>query len=77
MVTACPATVSVAVRADVAVFGAIAYVTVPLPAPLAPELIVIQAAPEDADHAHPAGAVTAAVPTPPPNGAANDVGETA
>jgi len=76
-VTAWLATVSVDVRADVAVFGATAYVTVPLPAPLAPELIVIQATPDDADHAHPAGAVTAAVPTPPPNSAENDVGETA
>jgi len=41
-VTNCPATVNVPVRGEVAVFAAMLNATVPLPLPLAPEVIVNQ-----------------------------------
>ena len=58
-VTVTPATVSVPVRGEVLVLAAIEYVTVPLPLPFAPAVIVSQAALEVAVQAHPAVAVTA------------------
>ena len=49
-VTAWPATVSVAVRGEASGLGAAEYCTLPLPVPLAPEVIVSQAALLDAVH---------------------------
>jgi hypothetical protein len=66
----CPATVSVAERAEVVVFAAAANVTVPLPLPVAPAEIVTQPALLAAVHAQPAVVVTSTVPDPP--AAAND-----
>jgi len=65
IVTACPATVTVSVRALVAVFTLAATVTVPLPVPDAPFTIVSQDAFVEAVQAHPFGAVTATRPLPP------------
>ena len=57
-----PAIVTVPVRDVVPVFAATSYVTDPLPLPVAPALIVIQAALLVAVHAHPLPAVTVTVP---------------
>jgi hypothetical protein len=61
-VNTCPAIVSVPVREDVAVFAATLYPTVPLPLPLAPELMVSQVTLLVAVHAQPAATVTLTVP---------------
>jgi hypothetical protein len=50
-VTVCPATVTVPVLGAGVVFAAIVYVVVPLPTPLAPELIVSHDVVVDANHA--------------------------
>ena len=64
-VKVCPATTSVPVRAPPG-FAAIVKPTVPLPVPLAPEVIVIQLSGVVAVHPHGDGAVTAiVVPAPP------------
>ena len=60
-VTVWPATVSVPMRCDVDVLAVALKVTVPLPVPLAPPLIVSHAALLVAVHAHPAPAVTPVV----------------
>jgi hypothetical protein len=64
-VNVCPATVSVPVRLLVFVFAATEYPTVPLPLPLLPEVIVIQAALLAAVQVQPVGAVTVTLPVPP------------
>ena len=46
-------------------FAATVNATVPLPLPLAPELMVIHDAPVAAVHVHPTGAVTLKEPVPP------------
>ena len=48
-------------REDVAVFGATEYATVPLPLPLAPDVIVSHEALLAAAHVHPAAVVTLAL----------------
>jgi hypothetical protein len=58
------------------VFDATFITTAPLPEPLAPEVMLTQLAPEETDHAHPAGAVTARVAGPPVAGAEIVVGDT-
>jgi hypothetical protein len=60
-VKATPPIVSVAERAVVVGFAVTLYVTDPLPLPVAPALMVIQAALSVAVHAHPVTAVTATV----------------
>lgn len=60
-VMVCPATVSVPVRGLESAFAATAKSTLPLPEPLLPLVIVIQAALLDAVHAQPLLVVTAAV----------------
>ena len=57
-VTVWPATVSVPVRWDVEVFAVALNVTVPLPLPLAPPLMVSHAALLVAVHVQPVAAVT-------------------
>ena len=58
----CPAIVSVPIRAVVTVLGSTSYVTVPLPVPLLPLVIVIQdVALLHADHVQPLLVVTDAV----------------
>jgi hypothetical protein len=69
-----PAAVIVPVREAVAVFAATVKTTVPFPEPLAPELIVIHAAPLAAVHAHPVPAVTLRLLGPPAAAAASVVG---
>lgn len=49
-------------------FAAAVNATVPLPLPLAPEVMVIHDAPVAAVHEHPLGAVTLNDPVPPPIG---------
>lgn len=71
---ACPPIVRVAERADVPVFAAIENATVPLPLPLAPEVIVTQGSGVVAVHAQLPGAVTATVPFPPDAATACDAG---
>ena len=71
-----PAIVTVPARCVVPVFAAIEYPTVPLPLPLAPEVIVIHGTLLDAVHAHPAAAVTVDVRAPPLASAACVRGET-
>lgn len=61
-----PATVSVAVRDDADVFAATVNATVPLPLPLAPDVIVTHVAFFVAVQAQPVPAVTATDPEPPP-----------
>jgi hypothetical protein len=46
-------------------FAATVYATVPLPVPLAPEVIVTQETPVEADHEHPLCVVTVTLPGPP------------
>jgi hypothetical protein len=60
-VNATPPIVSVAERAVVVGFAVTVYVTDPLPLPVAPALMVTQAALAVAVHAHPVGEVTATV----------------
>lgn len=74
IVKASPPIVTVAERPDVPVFAATAYATVPLPLPVAPEVIVTQALGVVALHAQPPGAVTVIVPLPPVAATACEVG---
>ncbi len=76
MATVWPATVSVPVRLDVDVFGATAYVTLPLPVPDAPDAIAIHDAPLDAVQAQVAVVCTRTCPFPPSGLMESDVGET-
>jgi len=62
MVTVYPATVSVPVRLAPVLLRATAYVTVPLPLPEAPDVIVIQVTLLFAVQVQPAGAVTERLP---------------
>jgi hypothetical protein len=64
-VTGWPATVSAAVRDDVPAFAVTLKRTVPLPVPVAPDVIEIQLTFSDAVHVQPGGAVTSAVMLPP------------
>ena len=75
-VTAWPATVSVPMRCAVDVFAVTLKVTVPLPEPLAPLLMVSQAALLVAVHVHPVAAVTAAVDDPAAEASVAEVGDT-
>jgi hypothetical protein len=75
-VTAWPATVSVPTRWDVEVFAVALKVTVPLPFPLAPPLMVSQAALLVAVQVHPVAAVTAVVADAAAEVSVADVGET-
>ena len=75
-VTAWPATVSVPMRWAVEVLVAALKVTVPLPFPLAPPLMVSQAALLVAVQAQPLAAVTAVVDDPAAAASVRDVGET-
>jgi len=59
-----PPTVSVALRAAPA-FDSTVKATVPLPLPVAPDVIATKVALLDAVHAHPAAAVTGTDPVPP------------
>jgi hypothetical protein len=65
-VTLCPATVTVVLRDEVAIFAVAATLTVPFPDPLAPLVTVSQLALLVAVQVHPAGAVTVTEPLPPP-----------
>ena len=76
IVTVCPATVSVPVRAEREVFAAMLNAAVPLPLPLAPEVIVSQVALLVAVQAHPASAVTVALLEPSAAARFNVVGAT-
>ena len=67
MVKLWPAAAMVAVRVAPG-FGATVNATVPLPLPLAPEVIVIHDAPGTAVHVHPGDAVTLNEPVPPATG---------
>ena len=64
-VKVCPPRVMTPCRVCVCGLAAAEKNTVPLPLPLAPAVIVSHEAPLDADHAQPAGAVTAVDPVPP------------
>jgi hypothetical protein len=75
-VTAWPATVNVPTRCAVAVFAVASKVTVPLPFPVAPPLMVSQAASLVAVQAHPVVAATAAVDEPAAAGSVTFVGAT-
>ena len=75
-VTVCPATVSVPVRWAVDVFAVALKVTVPLPLPLAPPLMVSQAALLVAAHVQPLAAVTAVVDEPAAEVNVDEVGDT-
>jgi hypothetical protein len=75
-VTALPATVSTPERDCVVELAANEYVTVPLPEPVAPLLMVIHDTELDAVHAQPDADVTVTVPLPEPAGADADVGLT-
>ena len=75
-VTACPAIVTVPVRDVVAVLPATESDTVPLPAPDAPEVTVIQDALLDAVQLQPVVPVTVAVNGPPDEVAEVDAGDT-
>ncbi len=75
-VTVCPATVSVPVRSAVDVFAVALKVTVPFPLPLAPLLMVSQAALLAAVQAHPLAAVTPVVDEPAAEVNERDVGDT-
>jgi hypothetical protein len=76
MVTACPATVSVAFRAAVVVFAVAVTLTVPLPDPLAPLVTVSHDAPLVAVQPQLAPAATAMFETPPPTATFTFVGDT-
>src|SRR4051794_30645245 len=74
-VKACPPTVSVADRVDADVFAAAVKLTVPLPVPLAPAVIVTQPALLADVHEQPAVVVTATLPEPPAAAKFCDAGE--
>ena len=76
-VNVCPPTVIVPVRGLVAGFAAILNVTVPLPDPLAPPVIVIQLTLLDVVQAQPVPAVIENDPLPPAAGAESDAGDIA
>jgi hypothetical protein len=69
IVNVSPPAVIVPLRSDWLLFAATVKLTVPLPDPLAPLVIVIQAAESVAVHAHPPPAVTLNEPVPPAAGA--------
>jgi hypothetical protein len=73
-VKVCPPRVMTPCRVCVCALAAAEKNTVPFPLPLAPAVIVNHDAPLDADHAQPAGAVTAVDPVPPPVGIDAPVG---
>ena len=75
-VTVCPAMVNVPVRGDVTVLAAMEKATVPLPLPVAPDVIVSQASLLVAVQAQPLGDVTVALPDPAVAAGFSDVGET-
>jgi hypothetical protein len=77
MVTARPATVSVALREAAVVFAATAYETAPFPLPAAPETMVTHDAELLAFHAHPAPALTEIDPVVAAAETVEAVGETA
>jgi hypothetical protein len=64
-VTVWPATVTVALRDEAAVFAVAVTLTLPLPDPLAPLVTVSQLALLVAVHVHPAGAVNVTAAPPP------------
>jgi hypothetical protein len=68
---------TVPVREVVAVFAATVYEKVPLPVPVAPAVIVIQASLLVADQPHPADALTVTMLEPPDAAVVVDVGESA
>jgi hypothetical protein len=70
-----PAMVSVPVRDAVDVLAAVEKLTVPLPAPVAPAVTVIQLSLLTAVQLQPVGAVTAVLPVAPPEATDCDVGE--
>lgn len=74
--TAAPAIVIAPVRRAPVLFAATEKLTVPLPLPLAPDVIVIHGALLTAVHAQPTGALTLEVPLPPPAGNEWFIGET-
>jgi hypothetical protein len=74
-VTVTPATVSVPVRGDVLELAATEYATVPLPVPVLPEVIVIQAAFELAVHGQPEDVMTATLLAELPATTVTSVGE--
>lgn len=65
IVRVCPAIVTVPVRLVVLVFCETVKLTVPLPEPVAPEVMVIQVSLDVAVQLQPAVVVTAALPLPP------------
>jgi hypothetical protein len=65
IVTVCPATLIVPLRPCALVFGATLKVTLPLPAPLAPAVSVIQGAWLAAVHSQPSAQLTVTLPLPP------------
>lgn len=65
-VKVCPPIVRVADRDDPVVFASTVNATLPLPLPLAPDVIVTHAADVEAVQAQPLPAVTATDPDPPP-----------
>jgi hypothetical protein len=71
----CPATVIVAVRPLLALFGETVKETVPLPLPLVPEVIVMNPPLLVAVQAHPSPVVTVMLPAPPAERKARLVGE--
>ena len=75
-VTVCPAMVNVPVRGDVTVLAAMEKATVPLPFPLAPDVIVSQASLLVAVQAQPLGDVTVALLEPAVAAGFRDVGDT-
>ena len=75
-VTGWPATVSVPVRCEVEVLAVTLNVTVPLPEPLAPPLMVSHAALLVAVHPHPPPAVTPVVEDPAAAVSVREVGDT-
>ena len=75
-VTVCPATVSVPVRSAADVFATTLKATVPFPLPLAPPLIVSQAALLAAVQAQPVAAVTEVLDDPAAEVSERDVGDT-
>ena len=74
-VKVCPAMVKVPVRVLLEVFSATVYATLPGPAPVFPEMIVIKAALLVAVHEQPAVVLTATLPLPALAGNAWLVGE--
>ena len=65
-VTVWPATVTVALRDEAAVFAVAVTLTLPSPDPLAPLVTVSQLALLVAVHVHPAGAINVTAALPPP-----------